>query len=161
MSNLEALLKRLVDQRVEFVIVGGYAVMAHGVPLLTQDVDIYCRFDAANLLHLQAAVADLHPVHRLTPQKLPLALTQESCAGLKNLYLRTDLGVIGCLGEVTGIGDFDAVLRESVPMQLDFGECRVLSLDALIRAKEAMNRPRDRQATLELRAIRDRFKEHR
>lgn len=158
MSNLEALLKRLVDQHVEFVIVGGYAVMAHGVPLVTQDVDICCRFDAANLLRLQEAVADLHPVHRMTTQKLPLALTQESCAGLKNLFLRTDLGVIDCLGEVTGIGGFDAVLRESVPLQLDFGECRVLSLDALIRAKEALNRPRDQQAVIELRAMRDRTK---
>jgi hypothetical protein len=158
LSNLEALLKRLLDQRVEFVIVGGYAVMAHGVPLLTQDVDICCRFNAENLLRLQAAVADLHPVHRLTPQKLPLALTCETCARLKNLYLRTDLGVIDCLCEIAGVGDFDAVVRESVTLQLDIGGCRVLSLDGLIRAKEAMNRPRDRQAVVELRAIKARLK---
>lgn len=158
MSDLEKLLKRLLDQRVEFVIVGGYAVMAHGVPLLTQDVDICCRFNAENLLRLQAAVADLHPVHRQTPQKLPLALTRESCDGLKNLYLRTDFGVLDCLGEVLGVGDFDAVLRESLPVQLGLGECRVLTLDALIRAKEAMNRPRDQQAVVELRAIKARSK---
>jgi hypothetical protein len=157
-SDLEALLRRLLDQRVEFVIVGGYAVMAHGVPLLTQDVDICCRFNPENLLRLQTAVAELHPVHRMTPQKLPLALTSASCEGLKNLYLRTDLGVIDCLGEVAGIGDFDEVLRESVTLELDFGECRVLSLDALIRAKEAMNRPRDREAIVELRAIKNRPK---
>ena len=78
MSDLETLLKRLLDQRVEFVIVGGYAVMAHGAPLVTQDVDICCRFNAANLLRLQAAAADLHPVHRMTPQKLPLHLTRKS-----------------------------------------------------------------------------------
>ncbi len=158
MSNLEALLRRLLDQRVEFVIIGGYAVMAHGVPLLTQDVDICCRFNAENLLRLQAAVADLHPVHRMTPQKLPLALTRESCAGLKNLYLRTDFGVLDCLGEVLGVGDFDVVLRESMPVQLGLGECRVLTLDALIRAKEAMGRSRDRQAVVELRAIKARSK---
>jgi hypothetical protein len=156
LTNLEALVKRLLDQRVEFVIIGGYAVMAHGVPLLTQDVDICCRFSAGNLLRLQAAVADLHPVHRMTPQKLPLNLTQESCAGLKNLYLRTDFGVIDCLGEVKGVGGFDAVVQESVTLQLDMGDCRVLSLDALIRAKEALNRPRDLQAIIELRAIKDR-----
>ena len=156
MSNLEQLLKRLLDQRVEFVIVGGYAVMAHGAPLLTQDVDICCRFDAENLLRLQTAVADLHPVHRMTPQKVPLQLTLESCAGLKNLYLRTDFGVVDCLGEILGVGDFDAVLRESVTLSLDFGDCRILSLDALIRAKEALDRPRDKQAVVELRAIRER-----
>lgn len=156
MSDLETLLKRLLDQRVEFVIVGGYAVMAHGAPLVTQDVDICCRFNAANLLRLQAAAADLHPVHRMTPQKLPLHLTRKSCVGLKNLYLRTDLGVLDCISEVLGVGDFDVVLGESLPVQLGFGECRILSLDALIRAKEAMNRPRDREAVVQLKAIKAR-----
>lgn len=158
MSDLEQLLKRLLDQRVEFVIIGGYAVMAYGVPLITQDVDIACRLSVENLLRLQAAVADLHPVHRLTPQKLPLQLTRESCAGLKNLYLRTDLGVVDCLGDVLGVGDFDAVLGDSQPVQLGFGECRILTLDALIRAKEALGRPRDRQAVVELRAIKARLR---
>ena len=153
MSDLEKLLQRLLDQRVEFVIVDGYAVMAYGVPLLTQDVDICCRFNVENLLRLQAAVADLHPVHRLTPQKLPLQLTGESCASLKNLYLRTDFGVLDCLSEVLGVGDFTAAQRESITLKLDIGECQVLSLAALIRAKEQLNRPRDRQAVLELRAI--------
>ena len=31
MNDLESLLKRLVDHRVEFVIVGGYAAVAHHV----------------------------------------------------------------------------------------------------------------------------------
>jgi len=34
MNDLESLLKRLVDHRVEFVIVGGYAAVAHGVSLV-------------------------------------------------------------------------------------------------------------------------------
>lgn len=156
MSDLEALLKRLVEHRVEFVIVGGYAAVVHGVTLVTQDVDACCRFSPKNLLCLQEAVADLHPVHRMTPQKLPLELTAENCRGLKNLYLRTDLGVLDCLGEVSGVGGFDTVSRKSISVNLSFGECRILNLDALIKAKEAMDRPRDRQALLQLQAIKRR-----
>ena len=156
MPDLEGLLARLVAHEVEFVIVGGYAAVAHGVTLLTQDVDICCAFTPRNLLVLQAAVDDLHPVHRQTPQRLPVRLTEEKCRGLRNLYLDTDLGVLDCIGEVLGVGDYDAVKGRSIPLDLGFGVCRILNLGALIEAKEAMGRDRDRQAVVQLRAIRER-----
>jgi len=55
------------------------------------------------------------------------------------------------------VGDFAEVKRHSVEIQLPAGACRVLSLDALIRSKEAMGRPRDREALLQLKAIRERL----
>jgi hypothetical protein len=61
------LLERLARAGVDFVIVGGYAGVVHGCTYLTQDVDICCDFSARNLLALQRAIADLHPVHRMTP----------------------------------------------------------------------------------------------
>jgi hypothetical protein len=154
--DLESLLERLVRSRVAFVVVGGFAAVAHGVSLLTEDVDVCCRFTAPNLLRLQAALADLHPVHRMTPARLPLALARQSCVGLKNLYLDTDYGQLDCLGTVKGIGDYNSVARRSVRVHLPFGPCCVLEIDALIRSKEAMNRPRDRAAIVQLRAIQER-----
>ena len=154
MANLKALLKRLVENDVEFVVIGAFASVAHGVTIVTQDVDICCSFTSRNLLKLQAALADLHPVHRITPKRLPLQLTRENCRGLINLYLETDLGVIDCLGEVLGVGTFATVKKQSVAIDLGFGKCRVLGLDALIKAKRAMDRPRDREAVVQLEAIR-------
>ncbi len=156
MSDLKTLLKRLLEHDVEFVVIGAFASAAHGVTLLTQDVDICCPFTPRNLLKLQEAVADLHPVHRLTPKRLPLQLTRKNCRGLKNLYLETDLGVLDCLGEVLGVGGFTTMKRQSVVIDLGFGKCRVLGLDALIKAKRAMDRPRDREAVKQLEAIRAR-----
>jgi molybdopterin-guanine dinucleotide biosynthesis protein len=43
MPDFESLLSRLIDHHVDFVIVGGFAAVAHGSSLLTQDVDICCR----------------------------------------------------------------------------------------------------------------------
>ena len=111
MQNLSELVRRLIAAEVEFVLVGGFAAVAHGVTLVTRDVDICCRFTAANLMRIQEAFADLHPVHRSRPD-LPLDLTPEQCASLKNLYLRTDLGVVDCLGEVLGLGGFDQVAEQ-------------------------------------------------
>jgi hypothetical protein len=73
-----------------------------------------------------------------------------------NLYLETDLGVLDCISNVLGVGDYAAVKRQSVITSLDFGECRILGLDALIKAKVAMDRPRDREAVVQLEAIRAR-----
>jgi hypothetical protein len=130
--------------------------VAHGVSLPTQDIDVCCRFTPENLLRLQGAIADLHPVHRMVPSRPTLSLTEEACASLRNLSLDTDWGQIDCLGEVLGVGDYQDVVAQSVPVELAGGVCRILSIDALIRAKEAMGRQRDREAALQLRAIRER-----
>lgn len=155
MQNLSELTRRLIDAHVEFVLIGGFAAVAHGVTLVTRDVDICSRMNEANLMRIQRALADLHPVHRLRPE-LPLALTPDQCASLKNLYLNTDWGVVDCLGEVLGVGDFDRVLEHSVEVELPFGNCRILDLETLIRAKEAMNRDHDRIALKQLREIQQR-----
>ena len=152
MQNLSELTRRLVEAQVEFVLIGGFAAVAHGATLVTRDVDICCRFSEANLKRIQRALSPLHPVHRSRPD-LPLDLTPEQCSSLKNLYLKTDLGVVDCLSEVRGIGDFDAVVKQSVEVELPFGHCRILDIDGLIRAKEAMNRDHDRITVRQLREI--------
>ena len=155
MTNFEGLLERLIKHQVEFVVVGGFAAIAHGGTLLTQDIDICCNFTPENLIRLQQAVVDLHPVHRMTPTRIPLSLAPESCHGLKNIYLETDYGQLDCLGSVKGLGPFVTVEEQSILVQLEAGPCRILSLEALIKAKEAMGRPRDKETVLQLRAIQE------
>jgi hypothetical protein len=152
MQNLSELTRRLIKAEVEFVLVGGFAAAAHGVMLVTSDVDICCRFSEGNLKRIQQAFADLHPVHRSRPD-LPLELTSAQCASLKNLYLKTDLGVVDCLGEVLGVGSFDEVLKHSIEVELPIGQCRIISINALIRAKESMNRDHDRITVKHLKEI--------
>jgi len=156
MSQLNKLVERLIVSRVEFVLIGGFAAIAHGVSLMTQDVDVCCPFGAQNLRAIEAAIADLHPVHRMTPQKLPFVLTDELCASLKNIYLDTDLGPLDCLSEVLGIGNFAEVKKRSIEVTLPVGICPVLDIDALIAAKAATNRTRDRMTISQLKAIKER-----
>jgi hypothetical protein len=154
MQNLSELMRRLVSSQVEFVLVGGFAAVAHGVTLVTRDVDICCRFSEANLMRIQEAFSDLHPVHRPRTD-LPLQLTPEQCSRLKNLYLKTDLGVVDCLGEVLGVGDFDEVLKNSIELELPYGNCRILDIDTLIKAKKAMNRNHDKITVMLLEKIKE------
>lgn len=147
------LIERLVNNGVDFVIVGGFAGVVHGCSYVTQDVDICCDFSPINLLALQKAISDLDPVHRMTPKRLKLKLTEETCSQFKNLYLDTNVGQLDCLSFVDGLGDYKQVKQESEFIEVEDKKMRVLSLDALIKAKRAMNRPRDRQAISQLEAI--------
>lgn len=155
MQNLAELTHRLIEARVEFVLVGGFAALSHGALRSTRDVDICCRFSEANLMRIQKAFADLHPVH-FPRTDLPLQLTPEFCARLENLYLKTDLGRVDCLGKILGVGNFDEVMKHSVEVELPVGKCRVIDIDALILAKEAMNRDHDRITIEELKEIKKR-----
>ena len=156
------LIERLTEGGVKFVLVGGFAGVVHGCTYVTQDIDICCDFSAANLLALQEVLKDLHPVHRMTPQRLKLKLTTESCAKFKNLYLDTDIGQVDCLASIQGLGNYKEVERCSEIRDLGGGlRIRVLTIDSLIKARNAMNRPRDREAVLQLEAIKKMRKKHR
>ncbi len=90
----------------------------------------------------------------MTPGRKKLALTEQQCRHLKNLYLDTTMGQLDCLSFIDGLGDFEQVKRASELVEIEGTKVRVLSLDALIKAKKSMNRPRDREALLQLEAIR-------
>jgi predicted nucleotidyltransferase len=148
------LLERLGRAGVDFVIVGGYAGVVHGCTRANQDVELCCDFSVPNLLALQQTLSDLHPVHRMTPGHQPLELTAENAGEFRNLYLDTDLGQLDCLSEIQGLGSFAQVKRASMRIEVEGIELRVLTLDALIKAKETMHRPHDREALRQLQAIR-------
>src|SRR5436190_881787 len=155
-QNDKDLLTRLAENGVEFVIIGGVCGVLHGLPLVTFDLDVCCPFSFENLRKIETSVKDLHPRHRLVANKLPLALTDELMSRLKSLYLETDLGKLDCRSEVAGIGKYEQVLSKSVVHKSSYGEFRILSIDALITAKEATGRERDLSALRLLRAIKER-----
>ena len=60
MRRLEpvALLDVLAEEGVEYIVVGGYAVAAHGFPRATKDIDICPQPSEGNLRRLAAALAE-------------------------------------------------------------------------------------------------------
>ena len=152
-SNFFDLLGLLAKAEVDFIIVGGFAGVVHGCTYVTQDIDICCDFSPANLLRLQKALTGLHPVHRMTPNQPKLEMTEANCSQYKNLYLNTDSGQLDCLSFIDGLGNYQKAKRFSELIEVENIQLVVLSLDALITAKRAMNRPRDKEAVLQLEAI--------
>ncbi|MEN6383901.1 MAG: DUF6036 family nucleotidyltransferase [Phycisphaerales bacterium] len=147
------LIDKLRDSNVQFVIIGGLAGIVHGTTRTTQDVDICCKFTPENILKLFNAIKDTHPVHRMNPGRPVLDLNPVNVKNFKNLYLDTDIGQLDCINEVQGIGDFEEVFKNAVTINIDERNYQVLSIDALIKSKQSLNRPQDKLDILQLEAI--------
>lgn len=142
-SQLTALLRRLTEAEVRFVLVGGLAAVAQGAPIMTRDVDVVHARDEANLDALMRVLVALHAVYRGRPGA-PLQPKREHLAGLGHHLLKTDLGPLDVLGAIHGGRDYDALLLESVELPLPFGTIRVLSLESIVRDKRSSTEEKDR-----------------
>lgn len=153
-KNLNNLLKLLLEAKFDFVLVGGFAGMVYGSSLVTRDLDICIACTEDNVKNLRTILNDLHPVHRMTPQKLSFLNYPETLTDIRNLYLNTDLGTIDILSTIIGVGDFDLVKKNATPLKLFENLCYVISIDDLIKTKKAMGRNKDKMAVEELEIIR-------
>lgn len=153
-DNLKTLLKRLLDHDVDFVLAGGLACTVHGSPLVTQDIDICVAIDDTQLAKLRDALRDIAPRFRMNPNFKPSFLDHPKRGNeLKNIYLETDLGILDIMSELQPIGNFDTVKQRAITINLYGHQCKVVSLEDLIRIKETMSRPKDRETLLHLREI--------
>jgi hypothetical protein len=155
MTQFEVLLSALLQGRVSFVVIGGIAATLHGSARLTNDLDIAYERTEANIERLASALSPFQPYLRGAPEGLPFRFDPATIRRGLNFTLRTSAGDLDVLGDVTGVGDFEAVNRESIDVELFGSRYRIISLDALIRAKRAAGRAKDLEVVAELEALRE------
>ena len=153
MPSLNHLLQRLAESGIDFVVIGGYAGVLHGSALVTRDLDICAVLTPENIERLREILKDLHPHHRLMPQRLSFLQVPKPGEPVNNLYLETDWGAVDILSSVLGLGDFERLKSKAEDFQLGGRRCRLIALGDLIHAKEALGREKDVLAAKELRAI--------
>jgi predicted nucleotidyltransferase len=153
MTDFRALLSTLADSGVEFIVVGGAAAIAHGVARLTLDLDIVYRRTPDSIRRLVTVISAMHPYLRGAPPGLPFHWDERTVKGGLNFTLTTDLGQLDLLGEITGGGDYDALLPYSEEMDIFGVKCHCLALEKLIDVKVAVGRPKDFEPISELKAL--------
>lgn len=153
MQETAKLLELLAGGDVEFVVVGGYAAVLYGSSYVTQDLDVCIVCSPENIERLRHLLRELDPRHRMTAQKLSFLDTPPPGTELRNIYLRTRLGVLDVLSEVMGVGGFERLKASAQQVALGSKFIHVMSLRDLIVAKEALARDKDLLVAKELRAI--------
>ena len=155
MIHFDTVFGVLVRGGVEFIVIGGAAATIHGSARITRDVDIVYRRTPENLRRLVDALAPYSPYLRGAPAGLPFRWDEKTLHRGLNFTLTTSIGDLDLLGEVTGGGNFEALLPHSSPVQAFGIECLCLNLDKLIQVKRAAGRPKDLEAIAELEALRE------
>jgi hypothetical protein len=153
MTELEPQIARLNEFQVDFIIVGGVAVIAHGAIHLTYDLDVCYSRAPENLEKLAQALQSVNARLRGAPAGLPFILDARTIKQGLNFTFETDIGPLDLLGEIAGVGDYDVAVRQAVATEFFGHAVQILSLSHLIAAKRAAGRPKDLLVIPELEAI--------
>jgi hypothetical protein len=122
-------------RRVEFLLIGGQAVIAHGYPRLTKDMDLWVRPSRENGARVLEALSDFGtPLPDFAPERF---LDPETIVMLGREPFRVDL-----LTHIPGV-DFEAAWTRRGSVSLDGVFVPLIAREDLIANKKAVGRLQD------------------
>ena len=135
-SDYKDMLQILLDNGVKFLLVGAYAMGAHGYPRATGDIDIWVEPTAENSTRVYRSVAafgaPLHEIDEATFAK-PDVVFQIGVAPRR----------IDIITTISGVG-FDDAYQQRQIVEIEDLSIPILSLGNLIKNKRATGRDKDR-----------------
>jgi hypothetical protein len=157
----EPLLSALVENKVAFIVIGGYAVAAHGYVRATKDIDICPDPQPENLQRLADVLATLEaePIGlEEFAGEFDLAPDLDGLRQGGNWTLRTRYGRLDVLQHIEGLGKDGGGWEELAPRAVTrvfLGHnCLFCSYDDLIKMKRGAGRPQDEIDISSLKAAR-------
>lgn len=151
------MVRALVEGGVEFIIIGGIAVNAHGFERKTDDLDIVPAPDAENLSRLAAVVRDLDYQIYGTDEFHPDELVHPDLEGLLaggSWVLITKHGGFDILQYVEPGLEYEDLAAEAITEKVFGYDVQVCGHRHLVAMKEAAGRTQDMSDLQRLRKIR-------
>jgi hypothetical protein len=134
-KDFEEFIQLLAENKVEFVIVGGYAVVFHGFIRSTQDIDILYRPTARNAKKIRTALA-----------AFGLPVSVKDCKAFLEPGTIFRMGIpperIKLINNVSGL-DFEEIWRKKTAGAYGKAPVNYISKPHLIINKKASGRPKD------------------
>jgi hypothetical protein len=143
--DLRALVAALHAHKVEFIVVGGVAVGAHGYLRATRDLDVVPNPEHANLRRLARALGDVTATLPLAGNR-PFDLPQDvpRLERGSNMTLETQHGGLDVIQRAPGVPSFETLSSSAVAADLLGVPVRIASLEHLRAMKAAAGRAQDR-----------------
>lgn len=135
---------------VDFVVIGGVAVVVQAIPRFTRDLDLCYATDTENLERLATALMALDAKLRGVDENLPFVADATTLRQMRMLTLATNEGDLDLLVDPPGSPKYPALRRRADRIELDGASVRVASLEDLIEMKRAAGRP---QGQIDLEAL--------
>lgn len=138
-----ALLAKLAQARVDFVVIGGVAIVVQASPRFTRDLDICYATDSQNLQRLGALLVSIGARLRGVDEDLPFVPDARTLRHTRMLTLTTREGDLDLLVDPPGSPGYPALRRRADVVELAGAAVRIASLEDLIEMKRAAGRPQD------------------
>ena len=149
-----ALLRELVAKGVDFVVIGGIAMVGHGSARTTRDLDIVYAVDRANLEVLGELMVGLGARLRGVDETVPFVPDARTLRQTSILTLDTPLGWIDLLVSPAGSPAYAQLRAHAERITIDGTVVLIASLDDLESMKRAAGRPKDLLDLEEIEVIR-------
>ncbi len=146
--QLERLTAGLVAAGVRFVVIGGFAVIAHGHVRATRDVDLLVPDEERNDAACERALQGLHA--RWADGR---ELSRGELSPRPHSRLSTDAGLVDLLHEGVPPLDYATVAAGALEADLGAGAFKIAGLGSLVALKRLARRPQDRADLEELALI--------
>jgi Nucleotidyl transferase AbiEii toxin, Type IV TA system len=138
-----ALLGMLAHAGIDFVVVGGVAIVVQASPRFTRDLDICYSTDKANLARLGSLLVSLEARLRGIDEDVPFVPDARMLRRTQMLTLTTRDGDLDLLVNPPGAPGYAALRRRADVIELAGASIRVASVEDLISMKRAAGRPQD------------------
>jgi Nucleotidyl transferase AbiEii toxin, Type IV TA system len=138
-----ALVQALVDGGVDFVIVGGVAVVLQAMPRFTKDLDICYSTEPRNLDALGGVLVELQARLRGVSEPLPFVPDGRTLRSTQILCLTTPVGDIDLLVDPEGAPGYSVLRERANIMELSGRNVRIASIEDMLAMKRAAGRPQD------------------
>ena len=136
MLQAALLLTALSKAEVAFIVIGGMAAVAQGATYVTADLDLCYQRHPQNYQRLSQALHPFKPRLRGAPVDLPFVLDAATLRAGLNFTLTTEVGDVDLLGEVTGLGPYEAVKAHAEEVELYEHRVWILTLAGLIVSQQ-------------------------
>ncbi len=149
-QSFRRIIELLERHGVEYVVVGGVAAVLQGAPVTTFDFDALFKVEAQNIERLAAVLTELDARYRERPDLRP---TRNDLAAGQHILMLTNCGPFDLLGIIGGGKRYEHVVDSATEVSIDGMSVKVLSIEALIEDKKALNRYKDQAAIRLLEAL--------